>query len=326
MKRWNTRLNMAIKIIFLLFVIGSCGIANNKEVESNTSDRSKASTENKNKTNSFDFKKRTVKLNNGIEMPIIGIGVFTLTSEETENSVLVALKEGYRLIDTAHIYGNEEAVGRAVKKSGIPREEIFITTKLWTADFPNAEKEIDNRLKALGVEYIDLLLLHHPADYDKEAYKAMEKAVKAGKIKSIGLSNCYEKEFEEIMKIATITPAVVQNETHPYNQWKDLKKFFDRYGTVLESWYPLGGRNSYGLGGKEDLFNDSTIVELAKKYNKSSAQIILRWHLQAGNIAIPGSRNPKHIKENIEIFDFELSDEDMQKLGNLDKKKRFSTF
>ncbi|WP_195340300.1 aldo/keto reductase [Fusobacterium sp. 1001295B_180824_G3] len=277
-------------------------------------------------TNKFDFQKRTVKLNNGIEMPIIGIGVFMLTPEQAENSVYNALKDGYRLIDTAHIYGNEEAVGKAIKRSGVPREEIFVTTKLWTEDFSNAEEEINNMLKRLDLEYIDLLLLHHPADHDKEAYKAMEKAVKEGKVKSIGLSNYNEKEFAEMMKIATIPPAVVQSETHPYNQRKDEKVFFDKYGTVLESWYPLGGRNRYGRGGKDTLFNDSTIISIAKKYNKTPAQVILRWHLQAGNIAIPGSSNPAHIKENIEIFDFNLSNEDMKKMEALDKKQRFSTF
>lgn len=268
--------------------------------------------------NKFDFQKRTVKLNNGIEMPIIGIGVFMLTPEQAENSVYNALKDGYRLIDTAHIYGNEEAVGKAIKRSGVPREEIFVTTKLWTADFANAEEEINNMLKRLDLDYIDLLLLHHPADHDKEVYKAMEKAVKEGKVKSIGLSNYYEKEFAEMIKIATITPAVVQNETHPYNQGKAEKAYFDKYGTVLESWYPLGGRDRYGRGGKDTLFNDSTIQSLAKKYNKTPAQIILRWHLQDGNIAIPGSSNPAHIKENIEIFDFNLSNEDMKKMEALD--------
>lgn len=277
-------------------------------------------------TNKFDFKKRTVKLNNGIEMPMIGIGVFMLTPEQAENSVYNALKDGYRLVDTAHIYGNEEAVGRAIKRSGVPREEIFVTTKLWIADFANAEEEIDKMLKRMDLKYIDLLLLHHPADHDKEAYKAMEKAVKEGKVKSIGLSNYYEKEFAEIMKIATITPAVVQNETHIYNQGKAEKAYFDKYGTVLEAWYPLGGRDRYGHGGTATLFNDSTIQSLAKKYKKSPAQILLRWQLQAGNIAIPGSSNPSHIKENIEIFDFNLSNEDMKKIDALDKKQRFSTF
>lgn len=274
----------------------------------------------------FDLQKRTVKLNDGREMPILGIGVFMLSMEQAENSVFHALQDGYRLIDTAHIYGNEEAVGRAMKKSGVPREEIFLTSKLWMADFPNAAAEIDSMLKRLDTDYLDLLLLHHPAPHDKEAYQAMEHAVKAGKVRSIGLSNYYEAEFNDIMQIATITPALVQNETHPYNQWKNLKPFFDQYGTVLESWYPLGGRNRYGRGGTETLFADKTIVALAEKHHKTPPQILLRWHLQAGNVAIPGSSNPAHIKENISIFDFELSDDDMLAISNLDKRQRFSTF
>lgn len=274
----------------------------------------------------FDFGKRTVTLNSGHEMPIIGLGVFTLSNEETEEAVLTALQNGYRLIDTAHAYNNEAAVGRAVKRSGIPREEIFITSKLWMPDFPNAAVEIDRMLERLDTDYIDLLLLHHPAAHDKEAYKAMEQAVQNGKVRSIGLSNYYEKEFTEIMRIATITPAVVQNETHPYNQWIELKKFFDQYGTVIESWYPLGGRDRYGRGGKDTLFAEPIIREIAQKHGKSPAQIILRWHLQSGYIAIPGTRNPAYIKENIDIFDFELSTEEMAQLRGLDRQQRFSTF
>ncbi|UOO81073.1 aldo/keto reductase [Uruburuella testudinis] len=274
----------------------------------------------------FDFNRRTVRLNDGRDMPIIGIGMFTLSNAEAESATRHALQNGYRLIDTAHIYGNEAAVGRAVKASGIPREEIFITSKLWMNDFPNAAAEIDNMLQRLDTGYIDLLLLHHPAPHDQAAYRAMEQAVKAGKVKSIGLSNYYEKEFTQIMQTATIPPAVVQNETHPYNQWKNLKPFFARYGTVLESWYPLGGRDRYGRGGKDTLFADPTIVALAQKHGKTPPQILLRWHLQDGNIAIPGSANPAHIRENIDIFDFALSDEDMAAISKLDKQQRFSTF
>lgn len=273
----------------------------------------------------FDFQKRTVKLNNGIDMPIIGLGVLLL-GDKTESAVLTALQNGYRLIDTAHAYGNEAEVGNAVRKSGIPREEIFVTSKLWTDDFPNAAEEIDKMLKRLDIGYIDLLLLHHPAPHDKEAYQSMERAVKDGKVKSIGLSNYYEKEFAEIMQIATITPAVVQNETHPYNQWQALKPYFAQYGTIIESWYPLGGRDRYGRGGTATLFADPTIVGIAEAHHKTPAQIILRWHLQSGYIAIPGSGNPAHIKENIDIFDFTLSEDEMAKLRALDKQQRFSTF
>lgn len=278
------------------------------------------------KTAPFDFEKRTVRLNDGHDMPIIGLGVFTLDDAATESACIVALQGGCRLIDTAHIYSNEEAVGRGVKKSGVPRAQVCITTKLWTSDFGRAAPEIDNMLKRLDTDYIDLLLLHHPADRDEDAYSAMEQAVKAGKVRSIGLSNYYEKEFERIMKGASITPAVVQNETHPYNQWRELKKFFDRHGTVLESWYPLGGRDRYGRSGFAMLAADPVIVDLAKKHGKSTAQIILRWHLQDGNIAIPRSSNPAHIKENLDIFNFQLDAGDMQRMASLDKQQRFSTF
>ncbi|ABR74666.1 aldo/keto reductase [Actinobacillus succinogenes] len=275
----------------------------------------------------FDFKKRTVKLNNGIEMPIIGIGVWTLTPEQTEKSVGEALKAGYRLIDTARMYRNEQAVGRAVRDSGIPREEIFITTKIYgSGDYANAEAAINERLRLLDTDYIDLLLLHYPDQNDTKAWKVMEQFVKAGKIRAIGLSNYHRKTFNRIMQAATITPAVVQNEVHIYNQDKQTKAFLRNYGTQMEAWYPLGGRNSYGNGGKDVLFADPTIVSLAKKYAKSPAQVLLRWQLQAGNIAIPGSSNPAHIRENIDIFDFALSDDEMATLSRLDKKSKFSVF
>lgn len=275
----------------------------------------------------FDFEKRTVMLNNGIEMPIIGIGMWTLTPEQAEKSVSEALKAGYRLIDTARMYRNEEAVGRAVRNSGIPREQIFITTKIYgSGDYADAEAAINERLKLLGTDYIDLLLLHMPDRHDTEAWKVMEKFVRDGKLRAIGLSNYYRKTFGEIMKVATIPPAVVQNEVHIYNQDKQTKAFLQQYGTQMEAWYPLGGRNSYGRGGKEVLFADPTIVALAKKYAKSPAQILLRWQLQAGNIAIPGSSNPAHIRENIAIFDFALNEQEMKQIEALDKQTKFSTF
>lgn len=268
-----------------------------------------------------------MKLNNGIEMPIIGIGVWTLTPEQAENSVNEALKAGYRLIDTARMYRNEEAVGRAVRNSGIAREEIFITTKIYgSGDYANAESAINERLRLLDTDYIDLLLLHYPDQNDTKAWKVMEEFVKAGKIRAIGLSNYHRKTFSRIMEVATITPAVVQNEVHIYNQDKHTKAFLKGYGTQMEAWYPLGGRDSYGKGGKDILFADPTIVALAQKYAKSPAQILLRWQLQAGNIAIPGSSNPAHIRENIDIFDFALSDKEMATLSALDKQRKFSTF
>ena len=275
----------------------------------------------------FDLQKRTVKLNNGIDMPIIGIGVWMLSSEQAESSVSEALKAGYRLIDTARMYRNEEAVGRAVRNSGIARKDIFITTKIYgSSDYANAEAAINERLRLLGTEYIDLLLLHVPDQNDTQAWKVMEQFVKAGKIRAIGLSNYHRKTFSRIMEVASIPPAVVQNEVHIYNQDKHTKAFLKGYGTQMEAWYPLGGRNSYGNGGKDLLFADPTIVALGKKYGKSPAQILLRWQLQAGNIAIPGSSKPAHIRENIDIFDFSLTDAEMASIGSLDKQTKFSTF
>jgi diketogulonate reductase-like aldo/keto reductase len=263
---------------------------------------------------SFDLKSRTVTLNNGIKMPILGIGVFTLTPAQAEESVYHALLDGYRLIDTANAYMNERAVGRGITRSGVPREEIFITTKLWVSVYSEPEKAIDETLARLGVDYIDLLLLHQPYGDIITAYQGMEKAVSAGKVRSIGLSNFYEPKFDEIMRIAAITPAVLQNEANPFFHETRMKEYLKKYGTVLMAWYPLGGR-----GNTQTLFNHQTIVEIAKAHNKTSAQVVLRWHIQAGNIAIPGSSNPDHIQENIEIFDFALTDEEMQKIALMDE-------
>lgn len=268
----------------------------------------------------FDLETQTVLLNNGIEMPILGIGMFNLTPEEAENSVYHALADGYRLIDTANAYMNERAVGRGIQRAideGIvTREEIFLTTKLWVSEYERVDESIDETLARLNLDYIDMLLLHQPYGNYVEGYKGLEKAVQDGKVKSIGLSNFYEEKFNEIMSIATITPSLLQNETNPFYQETEMKEFLKQYGTVLEAWYPLGGR-----GNTQTLFSDPTIMEIAEAHNKSSAQIVLRWHMQAGNIAIPGSSNPDHIQENIEIFDFELSEEEMDRIAEMDTGK-----
>ncbi|MDO4230878.1 MAG: aldo/keto reductase [Lautropia sp.] len=275
----------------------------------------------------FDFGKRTVRLNNGIDMPIIGLGVWSLSPAQAENSVTHALRAGYRLIDTARMYRNEASVGKAVRASGIPRDQIFITTKIYgSSDYANAGRAIDERLKELGSDYIDLLLLHAPDSHDRDAWQVMERYVQAGKLRAIGLSNYHRKTFGDIMAVASITPAVVQNEVHPYHQDTHTKAFLREYGTQMEAWYPLGGRNSYSLGGKDTLFADPVIRALAAAHRKTPAQIILRWQLQAANIAIPGSSNPDHIRENITIFDFELSADDMKRMAALDRKRKFSSF
>ncbi|GJH40052.1 2,5-diketo-D-gluconic acid reductase [Capnocytophaga sp. HP1101] len=273
----------------------------------------------------FDLNKKTVKLNSGYEMPIIGIGVFMLSNDQAEASVYNALKVGMRLIDTADIYGNEEGVGRGIRRAmkdfGIKCEEIFVTSKLWTASFADADAEVDERLQKLGLDYVDLLLLHHTAPNDEHAYKAMERGVKAGKLRSIGISNFYETDYDRILGIATIKPAVLQNETHPYHQGNAVKNHIAPHGTVMESWYPLGGRR-----GIATLSQDETIKSIASAHNKTPYQVLLRWHLQSGNVAIPGSSNEAHIAENFNIFDFSLTDAEMQRINALEKNRRFSTY
>ena len=275
----------------------------------------------------FDLEKGTVRLNNGIEMPILGIGTFRLSDEQAENSVDWALMDGYRLIDTARIYGNEVGVGRGIQRAidegFVTREEIFVTTKMWTDDYDDGDSAIENSLNRLGLDYIDLMILHHSAPgSDVEAYQAMERAVEDGKLRSIGLSNYYTPEdFDRLVEATTIVPVLLQNETHPYHQSMEMKEHLKKYGTVMESWFPLGGR-----GNTQTLFNNETIVSIAEAHGKTSAQIILRWHLQAGNIAIPGSSNEDHIQENYEIFDFELSEEEMQRMSDLDRNERFADY
>lgn len=272
-------------------------------------------------TPTFDLNSGTVTLNNGIEMPVSGLGTYRLSAEETVISVKAALESGYGLIDTAAAYSNEEAVGQGIKESGVAREDIFITTKLWPEDYGNATAAINAALVKLGVEYIDLLLLHQPwGDNYVAAYQAMEQAVTEGKVRSIGVSNFYQNSFDAIMEVATIPPAVLQNERNPYFQNTEMMEYVAPYGTVMMDWFPLGGRgdNVVPTERQKSLFDDEVILQIAKAHNKTAAQIILRWHLQSGGIAIPGSRNPKHILENITIFDFELTDEEMQMIAGLE--------
>lgn len=233
-----------------------------------------------------------------------------------------ALKAGMRLIDTARIYGNEEGVGRgirrAIKEKICTREEVFVMTKIWTTDFSRADTAIDASLKWLRLDYIDLMILHHsqPSN-DVDVYKAMERAVKASKLRSIGLSNYYTpQDFDRVVKATTILPALLQNETHPYHQSGKMKAHIAKYGTVMESWYPLGGR-----GYTQTLFNDAVISAIAKAHGKTSAQVILRWHVQAGNVTIPGSSNEEHIIEDAHIWDFALTTAEMDSIAKLEKNK-----
>lgn len=265
----------------------------------------------------FNFETKTVTLNSGYEMPINGIGTYSLTGDVCYDSIMSALESGVRLIDTAYMYNNEEEIGRAIKDSNVNREELFITTKLYPNQYSNPEEAIEMALEKLDVEYIDLLLLHHPGTNDVEAYQVMEDYVRKGKIRSIGLSNWYIEELEEFIPQITIMPAVVQNEIHPYYQELEVVPYVQSLGIVMEGWYPFGGR-----GHTSELFNDETIVEIANNHQVSSAQVILRWNLQRGVVVIPGSSNPEHIKENTEIYHFTLTDEEMKRIENLNRDEK----
>lgn len=256
-----------------------------------------------------------VILNNGVEMPSVGLGTFLMKPEEAEEAVYNALTSGYRLIDIANAYMNERAVGRGMKRSGLKREDIFLETKLWPTVYSKATA-IDETLERLDTDYIDLLLLHQPtADY-KAAYQMMEEAVKAGKVRAIGLSNFEGEPLQEILKICEIKPAVIQVEAHPYYPQNELKDILKEHDIKIQAWYPLGH-------GDRTLLEEPLWSELAEKYGKTNAQIILRWHVQSGNIIIPGSKNPEHIKDNADIFDFALTNEEMQKIAKLNKNKRY---
>lgn len=266
----------------------------------------------------FDFESKTVMLNSGYAMPINGLGTYSLTGETCISSVSTALENGVRLIDTAYMYHNEEEVGQAIRESGIPREEIFVVTKLYPGEqYSNPDKAIQDALDKLDIGYIDMMLLHHPGTNDVKAYKAMEQAVADGKIRSIGLSNWYVEELEEFLPQITITPALVQNEIHPYYQENDVIPYIQSLGIVTQGWYPLGGR-----GHTSELLNDEVISSIAETHGVSSAQVILRWNLQKGVIVIPGSSNPDHIKENTELYHFELSDDEMAQINALDRNEK----
>ena len=257
------------------------------------------------------------KLNNGIRMPMAGIGMFMMSPAEAEAAVESALRSGVRLIDTANGYMNESGTGRGIKKSGVAREDIFLVTKLWPTVYEK-ETAIDETLARLGTDYIDLLFLHQPTDNWRAGYRAIEKAYKEGKVKAIGLSNFPDELLKEAIDTMEIRPQVVQVEAHPYFPQTELKKILTKTGMVLMAWYPLGH-------GDKTLIQQPIFSELAARYGKSNAQIILRWHIQSGNIVIPGSKNPAHIRDNFDIFDFALSDEDMAAIAKVDKGMRYYT-
>ncbi|MDE7215268.1 MAG: aldo/keto reductase, partial [Clostridia bacterium] len=260
----------------------------------------------------------TVTLNSGYEMPVLGIGTYSLRGETCVNSVLSALESGVRLIDTAYMYGNEKEVGEAVRRSGIDREEIFVITKIYPgAQFSQPEKAIQDALDALDIGYIDMMLLHHPGANDVNAYKAIEKFVEQGKVRSIGLSNWYIEEIDDFISKVNIMPALIQNEIHPYYQEKEVVPYMHDLGIVMQAWYPFGGR-----GYTSAILGNETIVEIAQAHGVMPAQVVLRWHLQRGVVAIPGSSNPDHIRENISVFHFSLTDGEMSAIAALDRNEK----
>ncbi|MDE7320675.1 MAG: aldo/keto reductase [Lachnospiraceae bacterium] len=256
-------------------------------------------------------------LNNGVQMPMAGIGTFLLSPDEAEASCISALECGYRLIDTANAYVNEKAVGRAMKKSGLPRGEIFLETKLWPS-FYEDDDAVEKTLERLDTDYVDLLLIHQPAGNYVAGYRQMEKACKEGKVKAIGLSNFNMEQIREILGICEVKPAVLQTEVHPYAQANGLKQFLSKEKIAIQAWYPLGH-------GDRALIQEPVFAGLAEKYGKTSAQVILRWHIQAGNIVIPGSKNPAHIRANLDLFDFALTDEEMKEIASLNAEKHYYT-
>ena len=255
------------------------------------------------------------RLNNGIEMPMAGIGTFMMSPAEAESAVESALRSGVRLIDTANGYMNESGTGRGIKKSGVAREEIFLVSKLWPTVYAK-ETAVDETLARLGTDYVDLLFLHQPTANWREGYRNIEKAYKEGKVKAIGLSNFPEELLREAIETMEIKPHVVQVEAHPYYPQTELKKFLAETGMGLMAWFPLGH-------GDKNLVNEPVFTELAAKYGKSNAQIILRWHIQSGDIIFPGSRNPAHIRDNFDIFDFALTNEEMDAIAGVDKGVRY---
>ena len=272
-------------------------------------------------TGVFDFDNRSVLLNSGYTMPIMGLGTYALDHDTCVNSVMALLESGGRLIDTAYMYGNEEAVGEGVRRGmaeyGIPREDIFVITKTYPNQFSDPEAAIDMALGKLDIGYIDMMLLHHPGSNDVNAYLAMEKYVTEGKIHSLGLSNWYIKELTDFLPRVNVMPALVQNEIHPYYQEREVVPFIQEKGIVVQCWYPLGGR-----GYTADLLGNETIMAIAEAHGVSSAQVILRWDLQRGIVVIPGSSNPDHIRENLDLFGFELTDDEMNQISQLDRNEK----
>ncbi|WP_454928848.1 aldo/keto reductase [Actinomyces sp.] len=258
-----------------------------------------------------------ITLNNGIEMPLVGLGTYLLEPDDAQSAVTYALDNGYTLIDTANVYVNERAVGRGMRASSKAREEIFLETKLWPSFFERASA-VDETLERLGTDYIDLMILHQPAGDTVAGYRILEKAHREGKIRAIGLSNFDVAQTQHILDECEVIPAINQVECHPYFPQTELKALLAEHNIALQAWYPLGGRDN------DSIMSEPLVQGLAEKYGKSPAQVLLRWHIQQGHIVIPGSKTPSHIAQNIDLFDFALTDEDMTQIDSLNKGKPFS--
>ena len=256
----------------------------------------------------------TITLNNGVEIPQVGLGTYLLEPDDAQAAVTYALDNGYTLIDTANVYVNERAVGRGMRASSKSRDQIFLETKLWPSFFER-ETEVDETLERLGVDYIDLMILHQPAGNIIAGYRQLEAAYKAGKLHAIGLSNFDVNQTQQILNQCEVTPALIQCECNPYFPQTELKALLKEHDIALQAWFPLGWR------GNDSIMGESLIQDLAQKHGKSPAQIILRWHIQQGHIVIPGSKTPSHIAQNIELFDFALTDEEMAQIATLDRGK-----
>ncbi len=258
-----------------------------------------------------------IRLSSGYDMPVLGLGTYSLRGKTCVNSVRAALELGYRMIDTATYYGNECEVGRAVRESGLPREEIFVTTKLYPSEFGRAERALDEALSRLDIGYADLVLLHHPGPGEAEAYAAIERAIAAGRVRSVGVSCYYVREIDAFLPSAKTPPALVQNELHPYYQDCGPTAHIQSLGIPVQAWYPLGGR-----GWAHKLLADGVLADIAAAHGKSAAQVVLRWELQRGVLTMPGPSNPAYMAENLAVFDFELSGKEMARIAALDRGEK----
>ena len=258
-----------------------------------------------------------VKLSSGYDLPVVGLGTYALHGSTCVNAVRTALESGYRLIDTASFYGNEWEVGEGVRASGVPREEVVVQTKLYPNQYGHAAQAIEECLSKLDLGYIDILLLHHPASNDVSAYRAIEQAIRDGKVRSAGISCYYIRELDAFLPRVDLKPVLVQNEVHPYYQDTPVVEHIQSKGIPVQAWYPLGGR-----GYNRELMADPVLREIAAAHGKSLVQVILWWNLQRGVVVIPGSSNPEHIRENLDLFGFDLTEDEIQQISALNKNEK----